>query len=92
MIQHVNMVKRTRKWLEDPKLRCLINKPRHFRYRIPKVVEVHSIHNIVLLGSCTSLELCNLVDKRSFQSDLHPLLFVEGLTGFLSLNRMLNLL
>ena len=81
-----------RKWLEEPKLRWPIHKPQHYRYRIPKVVEVHSIHNIVLLGSCTSLELCNLVDKRSFQSDLHPLLFVEGLTDFLFLNQMLNLL
>ena len=81
-----------RKWLEEPILRWSIHKPRHSLYRIPKVDEVHSIYNIVLLGSCTSLELCNLVDKRSFQIDLHPLLFVEGLTDFLFLNQMLNLL
>ena len=31
--------------------------------KIPQVVELHSIHNILLLGSCTSLELCELVDR-----------------------------
>ena len=33
--------------------------------KIPQVVELHSIHNILLLGSCTSLELCELVDRIS---------------------------
>ena len=31
--------------------------------KIPKEVEVHSIHDILLLGSCASLELCELVDR-----------------------------
>ena len=33
--------------------------------KIPEEVEVHSIHDILLLGSCTSLELCELVDRIS---------------------------
>ena len=53
---------------------------------------MQSIHDILLLGSCTSLEICHLVDKSSFQSDLHTLLFVEGFAGILSLDQMLNLL
>ena len=52
--------------------------------KIPQVVEVHSIHDILLLGNCTSLELCQLVDKSRYQSDLHPPLFVKGPAGFLS--------
>ena len=53
---------------------------------------MQSIDDILLLGSCTSLQLCYLVDKSRFKSDLHPLLFVEGLAGFLSLDQTLNLL
>ena len=40
--------------------------------KIPKEVEVLSIHDILLLGSCTHLELCQLVGKSRYQSDLHP--------------------
>ena len=58
--------------------------------KIPKEVEVHRIHDILMLGSCTSLKLCQLVDKSRYQSDLHPLLVVEGLASFL--DHILNLL
>ena len=48
---------------------CLMIPELHFcdskTGKIPKEVEVHSIHDILLLGSCTSLELCELVDRIS---------------------------
>ena len=79
-----------RKRLVKPIPSWSFHKPRYYRYRTPKVVEGHSIYDILLLGSCMSLELCQLVDKSRYQSDLHPLLIVEGLAGFLY--NILNLL
>ena len=56
------------------------------------MVDVHIIHDILLLDSCTTLQLCQLIDRSRFKSDIHPLLFVEGPAGFPSLDQMLNLL
>ena len=84
-LQQVNIVKGIWKRMENPK------QGGHFTgSEEAKVVEVHSIHDILLLASCS--KLCHLVDKRRFQSVLHPPLFVESLASFLFLDQMLNLL